>query len=90
MTLDLRATHMPYKYLPRAVMLHDSFGDTLMPFLSEHFARMVYLNRPATRDFMEGQRTHPFFNALVEAENPDVLIDQVLERNLIWTYQDYE
>ncbi len=29
--------------LPRAVVLRDSFAGALIPFLSEHFARVLYL-----------------------------------------------
>jgi hypothetical protein len=64
----------PGTNLPRAVMLHDSFGGHLAPFLSEHFQRIVYAwERP---DF-------PIFDSpLVERERPDIVIQQLVERKL--------
>ncbi len=88
--MQMLATQMPFKYLPRALVLQDSFVDTLIPFLSEHFSRMVYLTRPGLRAFLQGSRTDPFLETLVAAENPQVVIDQAVERTLIWVYQDYE
>jgi hypothetical protein len=77
--------------LPRAVVLHDSFAFYLMPFLSEHFSRVVYLRRPGTRAFRDGrERSEPYLTTLIDFERPDVVIDQVVERNLIWSYKDYE
>jgi hypothetical protein len=60
--------------LPRAVMFHDSFGAHLIPYLSEHFRRIVYAwERP----------DYPVFDgALVERERPDVVIQQIVERKL--------
>jgi hypothetical protein len=77
--------------LPRAVVLHDSYAYDLMPFLSEHFSRVVYLRRPGTRAFLDGrERSEPYLQALIDFERPDVVIDQVVERNLIWAFKDYE
>jgi hypothetical protein len=36
-------TEIPGSTLPRAVIIRDSFGSALAPFLSEHFSRAVYL-----------------------------------------------
>ena len=42
--MDARlVTEHPDRTLPRAVMFRDSFGSALVPFLSEHFSRAVYL-----------------------------------------------
>lgn len=59
--------------LPRAVIVTDSFGAALMPFLSEHFERSVFL----TRIIPPAQRL-----ALIELERPDVVIEEIVERNL--------
>ena len=88
--MQMLATQMPFKYLPRALMLQDSFAYTLTPFVSEHFSRLVYLTRPGLRAFLQGSRTDPFLETLVAAENPQVVIDQAVERTLIWVYRDYE
>lgn len=54
--------------LPRAVVFHDSFIEALHPFLSEHFERATY-----SRQFL-------FSAELVEAERPDVVIQELAER----------
>jgi hypothetical protein len=42
--MDARlVTGQPDPSLPRAVVFRDSFGSALVPFLSEHFSRAVYL-----------------------------------------------
>ena len=53
-------TRMPG--LPRAVMFRDSFASWLIPFLSEHFSRIVF------------SWEYSFDRALVEREHPDVVI----------------
>ena len=57
--------------LPRAVVLHDSFGDSLRPFLAEHFARGVY------------SRQGRFAPELVEREHADLVIHEMVERTLM-------
>jgi hypothetical protein len=55
--------------LPSAVIVHDSFMLGMLPFLSEHFARAVYLS-------------HTFEPELILAEHPTLVIDEVVERQL--------
>ncbi|QEH31654.1 hypothetical protein OJF2_01190 [Aquisphaera giovannonii] len=57
--------------LPRAVMFRDSFCSDLVPFLSEHFRRIVY----AWKYTMDQE--------LVERERPDVVIQELVERRLM-------
>jgi alginate O-acetyltransferase complex protein AlgJ len=64
------ATECDDPRLPRALMFHDSFSLALQPFLSEHFRRIAYIWHD---DF------HP---DAVEAELPEVVIQQLLERKL--------
>jgi hypothetical protein len=61
---------------PRLVMFRDSFASALIPFLSEHFSRAVYLWQ------------YNFDPAVVEAEHPDVVIEQWVGRklNIQWPY----
>jgi alginate O-acetyltransferase complex protein AlgJ len=54
----------------RAVIFRDSFADRLMPFLSEHFGRSVFL---WTDEFPAG---------VVDREHPDVVIEEFAERLL--------
>jgi hypothetical protein len=55
---------------PRAVIFRDSFGSAMIPYLSEHFSRAVYL-----------WQTN-FDPALVEAERPTIVIQEWVGRHL--------
>ena len=55
---------------PRAVIFRDSFGSAMIPYLSEHFSRAVYVWR------------NDFDPSLVEAERPDVVIQEWVGRHL--------
>ena len=69
-------TMPPNRSLPRLVMFRDSFASALIPFLSEHFSRAVYLWQ------------YNFDPAVVESEHPDVVIEQWVGRklNVQWPY----
>jgi len=56
--------------LPRAVIFRDSFTSQLVPFLSEHFSRAVYLWQ---NDFDADE---------VTKEHPDVVIQEIVGRHL--------
>jgi alginate O-acetyltransferase complex protein AlgJ len=56
--------------LPRAVIFRDSFVSRLVPFLSEHFSRAVYVWQ------------NDFDANLVEKEKPDVVIQEIVGRHL--------
>ena len=56
--------------LPRAVVFRDSFVSRLVPFLSEHFSRAVYLWQ------------NDFDAEVVEREHPDVVIQEIVGRHL--------
>jgi hypothetical protein len=58
--------------LPRAVMLRDSFAGSLIPFLSEHFQRILYL----------WQEPYQFDADVIEREHPDMVIQEIVERKL--------
>jgi alginate O-acetyltransferase complex protein AlgJ len=55
---------------PRAVVFRDSFGSALIPFLSEHFARALYLWQ------------YNFDPEVVLAERPTVVIQEWVGRRL--------
>jgi hypothetical protein len=57
--------------LPTAVMVHDSFGYALMPFIAEHFERTVFLHSSGSLDF-----------PAIAAENPDLVIALFVEAKL--------
>jgi alginate O-acetyltransferase complex protein AlgJ len=63
-------TEIPGSSLPRAVIFRDSFVSRLVPFLSEHFSRAVYLWQD---DFDAGA---------VEREKPEVVIQEIVGRHL--------
>jgi alginate O-acetyltransferase complex protein AlgJ len=63
-------TEIPGSSLPRAVIFRDSFGSALVPFLSEHFSRAVYLWQ------------NDFDAQVVELEHPDIVIQEIVGRHL--------
>lgn len=63
-------TEIPGSTLPRAVVFRDSFASRLVPFLSEHFSRVVYLWQ---NDFLAED---------VERERADVVIQEIVGRHL--------
>ncbi|HEX2570504.1 MAG TPA: hypothetical protein VH877_13185 [Polyangia bacterium] len=66
-------TENPSPGLPRAVVLHDSFGVRWIQFLGEDFARCY---------FFQFSSANGFDPALIERERPDVVIEEVTERYL--------
>jgi hypothetical protein len=64
-------TEIPGSRLPRAVIFRDSFTSRLVPFLSEHFSRAVYLWQ------------NDFDAQVVEQEHPDIVIQQIVGRHLL-------
>ena len=56
--------------LPRAVLFRDSFAAQLIPFLAEHFQRMVCI------------WDSNFDRAIIEHERPTVVIQEIVERSL--------
>jgi hypothetical protein len=63
-------TEIPGSTLPRAVIFRDSFASRLVPFLSEHFSRAVYLWQ------------NDFDAEVVEQEHADIVIEQIVGRHL--------
>jgi alginate O-acetyltransferase complex protein AlgJ len=68
--LGLLVTEVADPGLPRAVIFRDSFASRLVPFLSEHFSRAVYLWQ------------NDFDANVVAAEHPDVVIQEIVGRHL--------
>ena len=63
----------------KAVVVRDSFTIALIPFLSEHFSRALYLWRPLVVDaqFEKGVA------GAIEAEHPDIVIEEIVERKIL-------
>lgn len=57
-----------YSRWPRAVIFHDSFARGMQPYLAEVFSRSVFL------------WSHAFVPEIIEAEHPDVVVLEVVER----------
>lgn len=66
----------PNPGLPRAIMIHDSFGGMLRPFLSEHFKKIVYLRVAGIKYSMY------FETEVIDRERPDIVIEEIVERKL--------
>ncbi len=64
------ATERTDAELPRAVLFRDSFAAQLIPFLAEHFQRILCI------------WDRNFDRAIVEHERPGVVIQEVVERAL--------
>jgi len=56
-----------------AVMLHDSFGRFLRPYLSQQFETITYINHLGFEDA----------KAIIERLKPDVVIEQRVARNML-------
>jgi hypothetical protein len=56
--------------LPRAVVLRDSMAIPLIPLLSENFSRVLYVS------------DRKLDRALIEREQPDIVIEELVERSL--------
>src|SRR5271157_3230122 len=62
---------LPGTRLPRAVMFRDSFAEALMPLLAEHFRRITF------------SWQYTLNKELVEREQPDIVIQEMVERTLM-------
>lgn len=71
-----RVTEIADSRLPRAVVFRDSFAGQLIPYLSEHFSRAVYLWQ------------NELDPDIVLRERPDVVIQEFVARHLV-TYVPY-
>src|SRR5262249_47950937 len=60
--------------LPRAVMFCDSFTQAMFPFLAEHFHRIAFI----------WQYFPTFDTAVVEREKPQIVIQELVERKLLY------
>jgi len=73
MTLHMRRTRNPAAPLGRALIIHDSFGAALMPYLGHHFQDALWL--PTQRK--------PIAADVIESQQPDIVIEIHVERMLM-------
>jgi len=71
-TVTVEATRNESAPFANAVMFHDSFGRRLKPYLSELFARIVYV-----RDW-----GFHFAGQVIEKERPAIVLDEIAEHFL--------
>lgn len=78
-TQAAQASAMEDKSLPKAVFFHDSYFWEILGFLGEHFNRAVYV---WVKPGLGGQQSL-FDKELIEAEKPDVVVEEIAERFFI-------
>lgn len=61
-----------------AVVVHDSFGREIMPFISEHFAKVIYVS----------MKDYTWLKQYLIKERPDVFIHEQTERHLLGMVSD--
>jgi alginate O-acetyltransferase complex protein AlgJ len=66
--------------LPKAVMFGDSFSGPMLPFFAEDFRRTILLQQHLPN-------TPHFDRTIVEAEHPNVVIQELVERSLVFGSQ---
>lgn len=71
--ISAKVTVNPHGDLPGAIMVHDSFGDGIIRYLSGNFRRITYV-------FDWGLNFYP---ALIEADKPKIVIEEMAERFLM-------
>jgi len=77
--MPVAAFERPGSGLPRALFLRDSFFQSMMPLLSEHFSRVAYVW--PTPSSHKGFRR--FDREMILAERPDVVVEEIAERYFI-------
>ena len=65
----------------KAVVFRDSYFNFILPFLSEHFREVIYV---------WDQYNHELCKQLIRDVQPDVVIEEMLERFLVYEAQDQE
>jgi hypothetical protein len=64
-------TRSPSGEIPTALVLRDSFGEGLIPYLSRHFQRARWI------------WTYEFPARVIEEQRPAVVVDEIVERKLM-------
>jgi hypothetical protein len=59
--------------LPPVLMVHDSFGEGLKPYISEHFSRVIYIHDWDLN----------FYPGIIKKEGVKIVIDEMAERFLL-------
>ena len=70
----------------RVLVLHDSFMNTMKPFVSESFGEVLYIWKYFDRD-VEKFLSREVVQKVLDEFKPDIVIDEVVERHLDWLIQ---
>lgn len=62
-------------YLPKAIIYQDSFGQGLIPFLTLHFSKSIFISRGS-------QQKDLFSYLFIDQFDPDIMIIEIVERDL--------
>jgi hypothetical protein len=73
---DVNVTTVADPRLPKLILFGDSFSNGLAPLLAEDSRRFVHLQEGPI------DRTPQFDRAVVEAEHPAAVVQELVERNL--------
>ncbi|MFZ3044430.1 MAG: hypothetical protein WA151_00830 [Desulfatirhabdiaceae bacterium] len=65
----------------KAVVFRDSYFNFILPFLSEHFGEIIYI---------WDQYNHELASQLIKKIKPDMVIEEILERFLVYEVLDQE
>lgn len=68
--IDSLSSTNPVAQIPKLVMFRDSFGTALLPYVADHFKNAVYLWKS-------------FDASVIDKEKPDVVIEELVERDLL-------
>jgi hypothetical protein len=71
---ETKISLIPNEELPTLLMIHDSFGESLVNFLSSNFRQVNYVHNSEFKTF--------FNETAIAAYNPDIVLYQIVERNL--------
>lgn len=71
----------------RVLVLHDSFMNPMKPFLSESFGEVLYIWKYFDRN-IENFLSREVMDKVLAEYQPDLVIDQVVERHLDWLLRE--
>ncbi|MBN1534010.1 MAG: hypothetical protein JXA20_15175 [Spirochaetes bacterium] len=70
--------------LPRGVVFRDSFANYFIPYLSEHFSRVIYYW------VIHESEKHDFQSNVVLYERPSIVINEMAERTVVQMHDNTE
>ena len=71
---EIKISLVPNEELPTLFMIHDSFGESLVNYLSPNFRQVSYVHNSEFKTFLNG--------TAIAAYDPDIVLYEIVERNL--------